>query len=122
MAARLGRHFRGNVVGYVALFIALGGTAYGSHPFGKNTISSIDVINDTLKSADIRNKSVQGVDVKNGTLASIDIMDASVQGVDVKSSTLTGADIANGSVLTLAAALGAALALRLSGRPQLSAP
>ena len=55
MRRRLLAHVRSNVIGYVALFIALGGSAYavnGSLP-GKNTVGSADIIDGEVKTSDI---------------------------------------------------------------------
>jgi hypothetical protein len=88
MKAMLSQHIRSNVVGYLAVFIALGGTAYASHPGGNNTIDS----------GDIKNKAVASVDVKQSTLKSDDIKDGTITSADVKQGTLKSGDIKNGGV------------------------
>ena len=119
MGNRIRDHIRSNVVGYVALFLALTmGTAYATHPGGGNTISSADIINGEVKSGDIGDFEVKGADVapdslgggkiadrsvKNadlsiGASSSNTIADGGIQGIDVKSNTLTGAHIANSSL------------------------
>jgi hypothetical protein len=53
---RIRNHLRSNVLGLVAIFIVLGGTAYavnGPLP-GRNTVGSADVINNNLTGKDIR--------------------------------------------------------------------
>src|SRR5215211_7473196 len=61
MTGRISRHVRSNLIGYVALFVALGGTAYAAA-----TVNSGDVINDSLRSVDLKNgkaeESLEGVD------------------------------------------------------------
>src|SRR5918996_4685603 len=104
---------RGNVLGLVAIFIALGGTAYATHPGGANTISSGDIINGEVKSGDVGDAEIKGADVAPDSLGSGKIADGSVknsdlgtgasssntiadggiQGVDVKSNTLTGTQV-----------------------------
>lgn len=61
-------HLRGNIVAYVALFVALGGTA-----FAATKIRSGDVVNNSLKSVDVRNDSsrgggLKGADIRERTL------------------------------------------------------
>jgi formylglycine-generating enzyme required for sulfatase activity len=55
----ISEHIRGNVVGYVALFIALsGGTAWATHEGGANTIGSGDIIDNEVDTPDIRDGAV----------------------------------------------------------------
>jgi len=119
MSRRVSNHIRNNVVGYVALFFALsGGAAWAVHPGGANTISSGDIINGEVKSADVGTGEVQNSDlaldsvgsgkildgqVKNqdlgpGASSSNTIADGGIQGVDVKNATLTGTHIADDSL------------------------
>jgi hypothetical protein len=55
MSRRIRTHIRSNLVGYVALFIALGGTAWAANgPLaGRNTVGSSDIINSEVKSSDV---------------------------------------------------------------------
>jgi hypothetical protein len=78
MTGRISEHLRSNVVGYLALFVALSGTAYAAA-----TVGSGDVINDSLKSADLKNgKAVKAADVKDDALGGADIDEASLEGLD----------------------------------------
>jgi hypothetical protein len=78
MVERILAHVRGNAVGYLALFVALSGTAYAAA-----TINSGDVIDNSLKSIDLRdNRAVKGVDVRSNTLTGDDIDEASLEGLD----------------------------------------
>lgn len=91
MGENIRGHIRSNVVGYVALFIALSGTAYATHPGGANTISSGDIINGQVASPDISNTNgVRSVDVRDDTLTG-----GGLGSVDIAPDSLTGADIAN---------------------------
>jgi hypothetical protein len=53
---RLPRH--GTAVAYLALFIALGGTAYAA-----NTVGSDDIIDESIQSVDIKNQTVTTKDI-----------------------------------------------------------
>jgi hypothetical protein len=55
-------HLRSNVVGYVALFVALSGTAMASHPGGADTISAADIINNEIRTEDIKDANVTTAD------------------------------------------------------------
>src|SRR5215471_18394633 len=70
---RLGAHLRANVVAYIALFVALGGSSYaavrvGSPQIQNNSVRSVDLRNNDIRSADIRNGTIHAKDVAKGTL------------------------------------------------------
>ena len=104
------RRFRpshATVVAYLALFVALGGTAYAAA-----TIGSAEVVDDSLQSVDLKdnaavgsrdvvNDSVTGgglgsVDVRNNSLTSNDV--AALTGADVTDDSLKGADVEESSL------------------------
>jgi hypothetical protein len=90
-SAPIAGHLRRNVVAYVALFVALGGTAYAA-----GTIGSADVIDNSLVSADLRDgAAVRSADVVDDTSG------AGLKGVDIAPDTLTGADIAESTLGTV---------------------
>jgi hypothetical protein len=67
----------GNVLGLVALFVALGGVAWAAA-----TINSKDVVNNSLKSVDLKeDKGVKGVDVVPESLEGDDIEEGSLSQV-----------------------------------------
>ena len=76
MGSLIRGHMRANVVGYVALFVALSGTAYA---LGANTIGS----------RQIKNNAVKSIDLKDG---------GGVTGADVGDNSLTGGDINEGTL------------------------
>ncbi len=118
MHGRARDHIRANVVGYLALFVALGGSAYAA-----NTIGSADIIDGEVKSADIGNGEVKSADIGDGEVKSADLVenvvgsnkiadrqvknadlsigasssntiaDGGIEGVDVKANTLGGPQI-----------------------------
>jgi formylglycine-generating enzyme required for sulfatase activity len=54
VGSRVVEHVRSNAVGYVALFLALGGgTAWATHPGGADTISSADIIDNEVAEQDL---------------------------------------------------------------------
>ena len=62
-------HLRSNVVGYLALFVALSGTAMATHSGRADTIGSADIINGQVKTNDISNSNgVRSADVRDDTL------------------------------------------------------
>lgn len=86
------------VVAYLALFLVLAtGAAYAAA-----TIGSGDVINGSLKSADLKNNAgVKGVDVRNNNLTGSDFGGgnaASIGGADVGDNALGGGQLNEGSL------------------------
>jgi hypothetical protein len=109
---KLRSHIRHNVVGYIALFVALGGTgAYASHL----VVNSSDVVNESLLSQDVKGQ--VGSDTTaavNGTLTGADIsgqpsnrrvgqkfIDGSLTTSDIKDGSLTANDINPATLGTL---------------------
>jgi hypothetical protein len=94
-------HIRSNVVGYVALFIALSGTAYAvDGPLaGTNTVGSADIINGEVQASDIGTSQVLSSEIAAGSVQAGDIGLGHVRSGHVANDTtshaLTGTDIAN---------------------------
>ena len=81
--ARLRAHLAGNLVAYVALFVALGGSSYAAVK-----VNGGQIVNNTVASADLRNNSVRSKDIHNRT----------IQGADVALRTLRGTNFAAGQL------------------------
>lgn len=73
------------LVAFVALLVALGGTATAAV-----VITSKNIKNGSVTSADIKNSTVASKDIKNGTVASTDVKDGSLVAKDFKSGALPG--------------------------------
>lgn len=67
------RHIRSNVVGYLALFVALTGVTYAAGGVPKNSVSSSSIKKGAVKSIDVRNGTLTGTDVRDGALSGADI-------------------------------------------------
>jgi formylglycine-generating enzyme required for sulfatase activity len=63
---RISAHIRSNVVNYVALFLALSGTAYALD--GSDTVFSDDIVDGEVKAEDIRGANVTAVDLGTGAV------------------------------------------------------
>lgn len=100
-------HIRHNVVAYLALFVALGGTsAYAANEWtGANivdeSLTGVDIKNGSVATGDVTNESLTGADVKNATLGGADVLDSSLTGADVAAGGLRGTDVADGSLVDL---------------------
>lgn len=80
---RIPRPTYANVVGTLALFVALGGSSYAAV---------------SIKGSDVRNGSLTGTDIKNGSIKSRDVDNGSLTGSDLKNGSVTGSDIDDGSL------------------------
>ena len=106
MVTRIRLHVAHNVVGYVALFVALGGTAYAA-----NTVRSEDIVDTTIQSEDVGTGQIKSIDIGNQTIGVSDL-------APTARSTLTEAGLTNGQtgVLTTAEAELSAVSLASSRR------
>ncbi len=103
MSGKPASWIRSNILGLIAIFIALSGSAIAA-----NTVASTDIINGEVKavdigtgeltSADILNGTVDSQDLANGAVAGPNILSGAVRSPKVANDSLTGADIANDSV------------------------
>ena len=93
---RVGKHFRHNVVGYFAVFLALTGTAVALP--GTNTVDSGDIINGEVKPPDLAGSAVNGSKIADGSVASADLRDGGVAGADLATGAVNSTKIADGSI------------------------
>ena len=101
MIRAIGRHLRNNVVAYLALFVALTGTAYAA---------------DKIGSGDIRKGAVRSKQIADGQVRSKDIQDQrGVRSIDVKDGSLRGADIDESSLGKVPRSIRADVASALDG-------
>jgi hypothetical protein len=107
MSKTICAHLRGNVVGYVAIFLFAMSAPAIALP-GSNTVFTDDIVNGEVQSGDIGTNEVTSADIANGTVATqdiatdgvttADILNGEVTSADVLDADLTGADLANNSV------------------------
>jgi hypothetical protein len=100
MQNRIAAHVRSNLIGYVALFIALSGTAYavdGPLP-GQDQVGSADIINNDVQSADLKDANVASVDIRSSAITTGKILDNDVRSADVLDNSLTGADVSEATL------------------------
>jgi hypothetical protein len=100
MSAGIRNHIRSNIVGYIALFVAIGGGsvalgATSSCTGGMPCVNSDDIINGQVETQDVGNDQVRSADVANDTtpyaLTGGDISNANggaLTGTDIRESTL----------------------------------
>ena len=93
---RVGKHFRGNAVGYVGVFLALTGTAVALP--GVNTVDSGDIINGEVKAPDIAGDAVSGSKIADGSVGTLDLRDAGVARADLATGAVNGTKVVDGSL------------------------
>jgi hypothetical protein len=97
MRSIISDHLRGNIVGYIALFLVLtGGTAYALD--GSNTVFSDDIVNGEVKTPDIAKAAVTNSKLANGSVTNSKLGANAVRSGKVADGTLQTADLADGSV------------------------
>ena len=93
---------RSNIVGYVALFVALSGSAVALP--ATNTVFSDDIVNGEVRSKDIsdvngvRSADVRDDDQRGGGLAAVDLARNSVAGSEIATDGVGSPEIATGAV------------------------
>jgi hypothetical protein len=85
MLTRLRSHISSNLVGYLALFVALGGTSYA---VSTGFIDSREIKNNTIRTGDLRNNEVRSRDIRNRTLVGRDHLSNSLGGDQIAESKL----------------------------------
>src|SRR5918992_718189 len=95
LSTRIRTYMRQNVLGLVAIFIALGGTAYATHPGGQNTISTADIINGQVKTDDIGNGEVKVTDIGQGAVATDELANGQVRTADIGAGEVRSGNVAN---------------------------
>jgi len=82
------RFLRGNVIGLLALFIALGGTTYAATALPKNSVGT----------KQLKKNAVTAAKIKNGSATNTKIGANAITAAKVKNDSLTGADILESSL------------------------
>ena len=94
MFSALRSHAHSNVVAYVALFVALGGTG----AYAANTIGSSDVVNESLLSEDFKQDALTRGDLAPSTLTGHYVLDESLSFFDLAPGTIVNSRLADNAV------------------------
>src|SRR3954471_24319670 len=78
MISRLVLHVRGNAIAYVALFVALSGTAFAASQLPKNSVGSKQLRKNAVTAAKIKKNAVNGAKVKDDSLTGSDIKESTL--------------------------------------------
>ncbi len=100
MANRLRRHLSfANLISVLALFIALGASAYAATQLKKNSVGPAQIRNAAVQTAKLKKGAVTSPKLADGVVTSAKLAENSVSGAKVQDGSLSGADI-NQSTLT----------------------
>jgi hypothetical protein len=99
VSSRISEYIRNNILGVIAIYLALGGIGVASHG-APNSIDSADIINGEVKTADIAPQQVRTGDVARDTGPN------ALTGTNIAADTITDADIAAAAQFNGAAAGG----------------
>ena len=89
-------HIRSNAVGYVAVFLALSGTATALT--GSNTVFTDDITDEEVRAADVATDAIKAAEIAPGQVRTSDLAADAVNGTKVAAASLTGFDFANDSL------------------------
>jgi hypothetical protein len=109
-SSRIRRHIRNNVVGYVAVFLALSGTAVANH----ETILSSDIVDGEVKSQDIGQNAVKSGKIENGQVQTPDLGQAAVATDKLKDGAVTSRKVLNDTLSFVDIGPGAVLPSELA--------
>jgi hypothetical protein len=70
-------HLTQNLIAYLALFVALGGTSYG---LASGSVDSREIKNNTVRTGDLRNNEVRSRDIRNRTIVGRDLLSNTLGG------------------------------------------
>jgi hypothetical protein len=84
-------HIRSNLIGYLALFFALTGSAAALQ--GRNTVDSGDVKQNTIRTGDVKDQNLTGEDLANNSLTGEDIDESKLSGVSSSPTGSAGGDL-----------------------------
>jgi hypothetical protein len=101
MLSKFLSHARGNIVAYLALFLALGGTAVAARPL--------------LTGADVQDGSLTGADIQNDSLTGSNVLESSLSNLSIAASNITGT-VTDAQVSDTLTASSAANADKLDGK------
>lgn len=78
MPARVRAHLRGNLIAYLALFVALGGTASAAVIASKNSVNSKSIVNGQVRKPDVGKNAVTGAKIAGDTVTGADVKESSL--------------------------------------------
>ncbi len=101
MSGRIRSHLRSNVVGYLALFFALSGTAAALD--GHNTVFDDDIVAEAVKSGEVADDTLISADVRDDTvdtggLAAVDLRPGSVAGSEIRTDAVDADELQDDAV------------------------
>lgn len=94
MAGRVATYLRNNVLGLVAIFIALSAGAYAAG-LAKNSVKSKHIKDGKVQSVDITDGGLTGVDIADEALTGADIAEVTLQGVPIPDNAIGSAKVAD---------------------------
>jgi hypothetical protein len=97
LSERIRRHLQSHVVGYLALFVALSGTALALP--GKKEVKSNDIANGAVKGKAIAADAVKTAKIRDGSITAPKLGAAAVTGSALADGAVTSADLASDSVI-----------------------
>jgi hypothetical protein len=98
MSGHLRRPGYADVVGTLALLVAMSGTAYAAHALPKNSVGPKQLKDNKVASKDVRDGGISAADLAAGSVGSATLQPGSVGTTQLAPGSVTGAKLAVGSV------------------------
>jgi hypothetical protein len=96
---KLKRHLSvANVLSCIALFVALGGTAFAAMKLGPNQVKAVNIAKQAVTNAKIKRQAVTSGKIKDGSVNALDIGAGQVTGEKIATGAVTGKKIARKAV------------------------
>ena len=113
MSARMRSHVRSNVIGYLALFVALGGTTYAAATVGpadieEDAVRTKHILNGQVRTPDLNGNAVTGLNINPNAFVASDIArsggqyqipDLAIQNNELDFDSVRSPEIDNGTVM-----------------------
>jgi len=87
-----------DVVGTLALIVALSGTAYAAVELPRDSVGAKQIRDRAVRSSEIKDGQVKAVDLANGSVGTVTLQPSSVSGAAVQDESVTLADIKGADV------------------------
>jgi hypothetical protein len=110
LAGGVGAHLRANVIGYLALFVALGGTS----AWAADKITAKDIAKNAVRAKHIKKNAVKGPKIARGAVGSSKLAGGSVVTQKLRDGSVVTQKLADGSVVTQKLADGSVVTQKLA--------
>ena len=107
LTARFFAHVRRHTIGYLALFVALGGVAFAATQAPRNSVTSRAIKNGQVRTSDLATNAVSAAKVKDSAIGTAELASGAVDAAKIAPGAIGTAELASGAVNAAKIAPGA---------------